>query len=507
MSVRRSIFRALCLATLLGLGIQVVYAVVIFWVGSVAYQLIPSRSPAEHLQILADGTPVIVTYTPTEYYSQTARTLDGKPVAREELENIARGVSLAGIHPPRFVQRGWPGRIRAFNDGREPAVYWYFVHTGERTGYGHFVGYDSKLKLRVGYIGAGGFRRDKPPPEEWFPVDGRRVTSRSHITSSVPYYYSYGEPRYSYSVAPHEPMQTWMVYMVSNDRILEIDLQRRSVRTVMESDEIVSIAGSDRLFPIPKKDELVRRIHRKGYLAVRLKDRVLVIAPHGTEHRTYLLPEAVRQKGFSLYDRSEGPAILQAQRGKARSPVDLYWIPDSAEVVRSETVALETIPGVVLLNLRTVYLSGPRGIEDPRIISALGSLVSPVPALWGVATTVGFPVAYLRSGEAGSYPAALAKSFSDIWPGVLISLALSAVAVWLCLKRQRQYAAPWTRTWAVFVFLFGIPGLLGYLFCRRWPPREECPACSQEAPRDRESCSACGAEFPEPPPKGIEVFA
>jgi hypothetical protein len=48
---------------------------------------------------------------------------------------------------------------------------------------------------------------------------------------------------------------------------------------------------------------------------------------------------------------------------------------------------------------------------------------------------------------------------------------------------------------------------LGYLFCRRWPPQEPCPACSHEAPRDRESCAACGADFPEPAPEGIEVFA
>src|SRR4030067_683646 len=76
-------------------------------------------------------------------------------------------------------------------------------------------------------------------------------------------------------------------------------------------------------------------------------------------------------------------------------------------------------------------------------------------------------------------------AFWHTWPGLLISLVLSAGALWVCVRRQRQYALPWTPIWAVFVFVFGIPGLLGYLFHRAWPVREECPACGEPSPHDR----------------------
>jgi predicted amidophosphoribosyltransferase len=59
----------------------------------------------------------------------------------------------------------------------------------------------------------------------------------------------------------------------------------------------------------------------------------------------------------------------------------------------------------------------------------------------------------------------------------------------------------------IFVLLGGIPALLGYLWHRRWPVLEPCPACGQVVPRDREQCARCGVEFPVPKRHGIEVFA
>lgn len=508
MSRRRLILRALCLALLLGLGIQIVYAVVVLWVCTVGDQLIPSRSVYESVRYLADGTPFIVTYDPTDYYSMSGRTLDGKPIDREDLDDLAYGLDLAGPRRPRYVPSGWAGRIRSYHDGRDPAVYWYLVHTGERDGHAHFVGYDSKLKLLVGYIGAGGFTREKPPLEESFVVNGRRIASGADVASSSYSYYGATEPYYNrQSLGRHEPMQTWLVYVLSGNRVLEIDLHERSVRTAVEAEGIVSIGVSDRLFPMPEEEETMRPVRRTKYLAIRCRDRVQVVDPQGEDRRTYVLLEELRAKELTFVERSDGTAIYESRRRPNRSPVDLHWVRDSEETVRSETVALEETPAVVLLDYANIVLKGPRGIEDPRIISGLFSLLSPVPSAWIAAGAVGVPVAYVNSGEAPSYPSALARSLCDIWPGILISVVLSAGATWLCVKRQGQYAAPWTRTWAVFVFLLGIPGLLGYLFCRSWPVREECPACRETAPRDRESCSCCDADFPEPAPKGIEVLA
>jgi len=509
MSRRPLILRALCLATLLALGIQVVYATVVMWVVAVGESLLPSRDPHEYITYLGDGTPFIMTYTPTDYDSRTGRTLDGEVLTTEDMETQTGGIGLPGPHYRTKVRSGWPDRIQSFNDGREPAIYWYFIHTGERNGHGHFVGYDSKLKLRVGYIGVAGFSRGEPPPEQSFPVNGPRVAAAIDIQSPSSRYYRYGTgvPDYEVTSEHHEPIKPWLVYLVSGDRVLEIDLRERSVQTVIESDAIVSIRVSRRRFPFPKEEEPMRPVHRRLYLAIRLQDRVQVIDPRGEERLTYLLPEEVQARELTFIERSDGTAIFESQPRRTHSPVDLHWVSNWEGTVRSEAIALKGRSYILLLRLGNVYLDVPWGIEDSRAISGLFSLLSPVPSVWIVAGTVGVPAAYVKRDAAPDYPSALAKSLRDTWPGILISVILSAGATWLCVKRQRRYAAPWTRTWAVFVFLFGIPGLLGYLFCRSWPPQEECPACHEKVPRDRESCSCCDAGFPEPAPKGIEVLA
>ncbi len=131
----------------------------------------------------------------------------------------------------------------------------------------------------------------------------------------------------------------------------------------------------------------------------------------------------------------------------------------------------------------------------------------PVPVVWTAISFVWAPLSIMQSGKEPGYWSALARSLGRYWPGLLVNLVITAIAVWWCIKRQRRYAAGWTRTWVAFIALLGLPAFLGYLLHRRWPVRVECPACHERAPRDRLSCSACDADFPEPAAKGIEVFA
>lgn len=46
---------------------------------------------------------------------------------------------------------------------------------------------------------------------------------------------------------------------------------------------------------------------------------------------------------------------------------------------------------------------------------------------------------------------------------------LCAIACW---RRQVRYQADWTKTWVVFVFLFGLPAWIAWRVHRRWPPLE-----------------------------------
>ena len=121
--------------------------------------------------------------------------------------------------------------------------------------------------------------------------------------------------------------------------------------------------------------------------------------------------------------------------------------------------------------------------------------------------TVAVPLADWAIGLEPNYSAALARCLAAWWPALLVVTLLAAVLAWYCCRRHRRYYQPASGVWFVFVLLTGLPGLVAYLFHRRWPVLEKCPACGQAVPHDREACANCGAAFPPPEPKGCEVFA
>jgi hypothetical protein len=499
MPKRYPILRYVALAFVLGLGIQIIYAVLVGWGITVGDELIGNRGAYESVQIRADGTPVFVTHSYTDYYDMTGRTLQGDLMPREELDDWLSGAYLNEWKQPRprFGRIDWGDRIRSFNDGGQPAGYWYFVHTGRQQGQGYFVGFDSKSKLRVGYIGRVGFRSDLPPVEDQFPVDGRRLagsSSRSdHLVSCgssgiylVPRYLSAGD-------ASGQLLPEWMVYLISGNQLWEIDLHERSIRVLAESEDFVSVATCRPARPQGTKRSDDKLLRRPQHLAIRTLDRVILLDPRTGDQQSYAIPQIVRSKKFDFYELSDQTALLSI-RGRPEAggtPIGLHWIDQQGEIVREEHVTINRGQSFV----------------DPRRIACGLSFLVPVPAVAAVATCVALPIGYLVTGEAPHYPAALARALSEGWPALLITFALAGFMVHLCLKRQRQYALPGTRTWVVFVALFGVPALAGYLVCRRWPPRAACPACQEPVPRDRESCASCNTAFPEPAPEGIEVFA
>jgi hypothetical protein len=93
---------------------------------------------------------------------------------------------------------------------------------------------------------------------------------------------------------------------------------------------------------------------------------------------------------------------------------------------------------------------------------------------------------------------------------LLLSLAaaiLVCLPVGLWLGRRYQFSIAARTGWAVFLLLFGVPGLLAFLSVQEWPARETCPHCQRLRLVDRPKCHHCGADWPPPEKTGTEVFA
>ena len=204
-----------------------------------------------------------------------------------------------------------------------------------------------------------------------------------------------------------------------------------------------------------------------------------------------MIPIELRGSTFTYYELADGSGLAVKDRYHLREVVaELYWFDRQGTISRREEVA--------------------RG----------GKIAAITPRAWRLA-------AGGRLSVAGSGHLCCARPRSRRLPakrrsrqrgaGGRTGVGRNMAAASLCGRFGRRIGVadgPQTagirpgRTvaWAIFVFLFGLPGLVGYLVHRRWPFRAACPACHRLVPRDRSSCAACRAEFPTPQPKGIEVL-
>jgi hypothetical protein len=500
------IVQPLLLAAVIAIGFGTVWAVSISWGVHMAKELVRSAQPFERLNFRTDGTPVIETYTTSGHDENVAyRDLEGNPLSlsREEawLGNghlpDSRGVEYDFGYPWGGGFR-WNEQMSGYNDGAQPMTYWYFVCAGEPPNSGYFVGFDSVSRQRTGYIGRKGFQPAVPDAEERFPWRHRKITES--VVARSQYQPSDCEPSCGYFISSPERIPPRLVYLLANDGVVEVDLLKRSARVVLKESGLLSARQLIRALPTPMTANSAAYLSKvKGYLAVRATDRILILDLAGKLESSFTIPVNLRDaRAFMFCLLSDNSAILDVPSPDLRSMTpmaaghwQLMWIDAKGNILRQKdyTVKRGDFAG------RAKYLPWDTAMA--------------VPAPLGIAvmSIVLAPLISISLGEEPAYLGSLGRLCAEFWPAAVGIVLLSAALAWLCYRRQRRFAQPWTGVWVAFVFLAGLPGLVGYLFHRRWPVLEACPTCGRSVPRDRDACAACGAEFPAPQPKGIEVFA
>jgi hypothetical protein len=481
------IVRPIGLAIVLAIGFGTVFALVVVWGASIWESLHATSGSYENLIVRADGTPLIQRTTYDRYQQiVTLHALDGSQVAprdmasADSLTGAALGTGRQNIHFPLEGN----ARIEEFNDRQSPPNFWYFIHDGARDGRGYFVGYNSRNKLCVGFIGRNGSCSEEPPVEQWFPMDGFKMASRAGFSRSI--------RSDSWNGSDHVlDFSPYKIAMISGNQLIEVDLQERSVRPLLKSANVMSM-GMLTTPPISKAGEEKRHADLREKRAVRTADQVFVLDASEKLSSTYVIPEALRDEDFTIYELSGRSALVTVSRRlpDGRQREELSWIDASGKVLRQGGVSLD----------------GGSSHSDAREAWQAIAVV-PSPLALALMVMLGPISDHLRNGLAPSYATALLQVLSAAWPAMLVIALLSAALAWYCYRRNRRYYQAASAAWFVFIFLAGVPGLVGYLFHRRWPVLEKCPACGQGVPRDREACAKCGAAFPVPQPKGCEIFA
>ncbi len=496
---KSSFFHQLLWAATLAIGFGTLWLLLAGWILAAIDQAREAASGAvwQRFIVASDGTPLILS-TPRDNLSlMTYRDLAGQPHDAPDSERQLPGLlSLAGEpgEPGFFADRsGWDGRLGVFVNEQEPKAVWYFVHDGKPEGGGYFVGYERDSNRLLGFIGLGGFRSEKVASDEWIPVRSRFMSGNAQWSSASAWAHS--QP--GWVVRNFRPnrgdLPPRLVHVPSGNRLYLVDLTARTISKVFEAPGSIDSLGIPVLsFQSPEEG----RTTVEQPILVRTERQI-----HKLDHKYqitggFTIPTEVDlQNPVTWYEVKEGqslalfvlPAITQ-ERSQIRPNV-LYRIGNDGTVKDRFEVILD---------------NGQLGLLQEPGTFAHGLLI-PVPAL-----LVAIEPLFLESmGRARGYPAALIAMFRDSWPSFLIVFALALALAVAARRRGRAFGltARERMGWGVFVFLFGLPAYVGFLLSRRWPIRLPCPSCHTRAPRDRTECAACGAQFPDPPRKGIEIFA
>jgi hypothetical protein len=496
MSRKARTVHLLALAVLLGAGFFAVWVLVGSWANAFVGETILPPTSTERLIFLRDGTPIITTsyvrgITPAQY-----RDLAGNPVYFSDLEpdneRWAPGVELP-VQPPEdfeWEDPSWPNRLRCAADDRQPPNYWFFVTDGRPGGSAYLVGYDSKTRLPIGFMGTDGFRLDSPPPDRQFPFSFPESFSACRMFGQQFSWGSGGGYPSLVSFGRHKTsdIPPWVAYVLTDDGALyQVDLSKRTVTRVLANVTVraASLAWQSLFHPLPQDE------HQK--LIVRTDEEILVLNPENRLLRTYTIPAELVTQSFSWFETPAGASVLYRRKPTKDVSDDIwqYWVSDHAgRVLIQSEVNLYKDTAELHLDAFMEAL-----IPSPLLLDALVGWIEPRERL--------------RSHKADSFGEALTASIAGSWPALVGVHLLSAGLAWLCYRRQVRYGADRVERllWTGFVFALGLPGWVGYRFARSWPVLERCPACDASVPQDREHCCACATAFPLPARRGTEVFA
>jgi hypothetical protein len=492
-----SLLRQVLWAATLASGFGTFWLVILLWLTTSVQEAWQGTDglKQESLVVTADGTPLIRSVPISNFSLGTYRDLSGRPHDAPETGELLQGVTMPGeLEAPGFFSGspGWEQRLKIFVDAPQPTVNWFFVHDGKPLGAGYFVGYERISNRRVGYIGLNGFRSAPVPAAEWIPVRGDLIKDYAYWSSAPIGIYS---GRLPLSVARSD-LPPQLVYVPSGNRLRLVDLAVRQVSTVFEAPEPIESPGIPTLSSWSGTLASGSGAHAAKELPilVRTRHQIYTLSRKHNVIRAFAIPtEADRRNTVTWYEIGNGQAIVEFGRHTSTGEAD-----NVTNLVAYQIASDGTIQNRLDVSLQTGAAPTNRTVLQMQVFLSLPSPASLV---------VVEPFFVRKSHQ--SYIAAVLSLVGSFWPSLLAALILASILAIMAWRRSRSSGLPKRErtAWAVFVLVFGFPAFVGFLICRRWPIRLACPTCYARPPRDRAACAECGTSFPEPSPRGIEVFA
>lgn len=432
---------------------------------------------AESVCLALDSTPLIMSQE-DETGAYDYRDLEGNPVPPPEETQPLRKAYL-----PRHWEAANLGGLRRLFDGLAPATYWYMQEDSSLdAARGYLVGYDSKSKRLIGYLGRSGFSASPPAPSEMFhgirnDQDGSLVYLGAQLN---------GDMQVPVFAGPGASMleDHAKIFIPTDDgKILSVNLQKRSITTIYDSAPLVSAAGYRNY----------AEKHAQGLIAVRTLEAVLLIDSSGEERHRFAIPESLKGESFGLTITKDQGAVLD-------------WAGPEDSLVPTRLLRLFHIGHAGDLSETSIELAS---VASRRPTQVYGGYVYPSPLPLMGMIRLGRAGELITQGLEHDKLTATMRAIGEFRFALLTAAAISFVFVLFCIHRCASYGASVgeTMVWAVFVFAFGLPGWIGFRYGRNWPVLEKCRTCGKQTPGDRDQCAGCEEDLWAPVETGTEVFA
>jgi hypothetical protein len=508
MNRRTAIWSQVASALIMTIGLAILWGTIVVWAYVMVVQFRRNSGQAyELIQVAADGTPVITSRSMTDYLDTSFRTLDGQPLPNQREEWLTAAPLTVPPRPPVLWESpvGWSARIAGISDSQRPPVSWYLIRGDQPEGRVYLAGYDETSKRLVGYISRDGFRRGLPPRESWFDLGRSRFDWGSNtITTTGSIQYGGRAVSYGNVATAEQRVPPSLLFLIDGERLLEIDLRARTLRTIHESPGLLAVAIALQ----PQESAAARAADQANAtdaaataaaaaedgsktvtrIALRTADEIIVLDPPSGAKREYTLPNHVRDKQLQAYALANGELLLHWWDTETWQQ-ELLWLSTDGSVARQEQVTLNASRG--------------ESKQESRIS---GALAMPIPIGFVLGIVFG-SLTLMQSGQAVTFLAAVTSSLDIGWLGLIAAPVLGAILAWWTYRLQRKYRRPASGVWCAFVLLLGLPGFLSYWIEHRRPKMDTCGECGTIVPRDREACAACRTEFAPPRRLGTEIFA
>lgn len=370
--------------------------------------------------------------------------LDGEELSSGDRQNVVQAVY---VRMPRHRRRhpldrdpfegllSDRSRWYSFQDPVTSSVYWTREALRKDSSQRILVSRHRSSRVPISYVVPEGFLTDKPESGEGF-----------------------GKP-------DNIQAEGTLITFRSSGNLIAIDVSDRTVRTICE----VGVKE--------KGWEVVRRDSRDGYqFVIRGRNSIEVYSKSGdrmfefngsTEH-------SVSPDFYLLADGSF--VITQVERN------DRQKLPDGGMKYVSSLVATwlnASGKETRTLQFQNEYISEDIPADSFFVRSVdwfmdnVGpGLVAPEPAVMCGTVFILAPWINHEMSTGKSYQEAVAEVFEHVPYGIPVSMIVALGCAVLCWKRQVRYQAEWTKTWTVFVVLFGLPAWIAWRVHRRWPPLE-----------------------------------